>query len=721
MLATIVKTSALAGGVSVLALTAAWAQEGPVDAVPPASVLELGPITVYGDRTTSDADRARASVAIVGERELASPTVRSWRDSFRLMGNVQAGDWNENGVIIRGVNSEGQTPGGLGAPLASFYVDGVQQTVNGTRRGVRGTFDTEQFEVFRGPQSTLSGRAALAGAMYLRTKDPEFTRSGAAEVTYGENDHKQVGLAFGSPLGDNVAFRISGEWSERDSELNYPSYSHFDKYDDFTTDEYYTLRGKVLWLPGDSDATRVLFSASHSYDRPLTHDIVGKAWSSSAPGFGARRGDMWGSLVPDWVLGMGVTELPAYQEMREATTDNFGLEIIHDFNDALTFTSMTGYSKNTTDRDSINVGTLGEFLTVRGSFEQELISQEFRLNYDEGPWRGVVGYYVAQEKQDAWRRQQLTSLTNSRNHAEIVNQAAFGEISYEVLPGFRVIGGARVDYIRQETHAYFDNNGVVTSDLSTWHDDTVLIPKVGVEYDITPSQTVSLIYQEGYRPGGEAVRSTDGWRYSYEPEWTQVIEASYRARLFNDRARIAANAFYQEWDDQQVEIRQAGGSAAGAYVANAGKSTSYGAEIEASYQATERLNVFTSIGLLHTEFDDFWINDTDYSGLPFPAAPEQSVAMGYYWGGDTGFFSFGNVKYTGSFMSRIEAGVPDPIELDAYTTVDLSVGYAWEQARLTLYATNLFDEEYYTYEYGPDAMATVGDGREVGLRLNYTF
>lgn len=708
----------LSGSVSALAVAAA-AQEAPGEIA--ADSFVLGPITVYGDRTTTDADRSLASVAIIGERELDSPTIRSWRDTFRLMGNVQAGDWNENGVIIRGMNSEGQTPGGLGAPLASFYVDGVQQTVNGTRRGVRGTFDTEQFEVFRGPQSTLSGRAALAGAMYLRTRDPDFTRSGAAEVTYGENDRKQVGLAYGSPLGENVAFRIAGEWSEADSTINYPSYRRFDKYDDFTTDEYYTLRGKLLWLPGESDNTRVLFSASHSFDRPLMDDIVGRAWSSNAPGFGARRGDAWGSLVPDWVRAMGATELPAYQEVREATTDNFGLEITHDFSDALTFTSMTGYSKNVTDRDSINVGTPGEFMTVRGSFEQELISQEFRLNYEAGPWRGVAGYYVAQEKQEAWRRQQITSLDNSRNHATITNQAAFGEISYEVLPGFRLIGGGRIDYIRQETDAFFERNGVVTSDLSTWYDDTVLIPKVGMEYDITPNQTVALVYQQGYRPGGEAIRSTDGVPYDYEPEWTHVIEASWRARLLDDRARIAANAFYQEWDDQQIEIRADPSQAVSAYIANAGRSTSYGAEIEASYQATDRLNVFTSIGLLHTEFDDFWIGDTDYSGLPFPAAPEHSVALGYYWGGDTGFFSFGNVKYTGAFMSRIETGVPDPIELDAYTTVDLSAGYAWDQARVTLYATNLFDEQYYTYEYGPDSLATLGEGREIGLRLNYTF
>lgn len=714
MVHTLFRISFLAGSVSALALNAA-AQEVP------ASAFELGPIVVYGDRTTTDADRSLSSVAIVGEKELASPTVSTWRDSFRLMANVQAGDWTENGVIIRGVNSEGQTPGGLGAPLASLYIDGVQQTVNGTRRGARGTFDTEQFEVFRGPQSTLSGRAALAGAMYLRTRDPSFYPSGAAQLTYGDNDHRQVGLAYGNALGETVAFRLSGEWAAVDTDLNYPSYERFERYDDFATDEYYTLRGKLLWMPGDDNRTRVLFSASHSYDRPTSNDIAGPNWSSKAPSFGARRGDIWGDISPDWVSAYGLIELPAYQEVREGTVDNFGLEITHEISPSLLFTSMTGYTLSNTTRNSINVGTPGEFLTVTGAFDQNLLTQEFRLNYAQGPWEAVGGYYISYEDQKAHREQQLLSYDQSRNNGDILNQAVFGEASYEVAPGWRLIGGGRIDYVSQDLDAWAASNGATTTDTASSYHDTVFIPKFGVEYDVAPNQTLGLVYQRGYRPGGAAVYVADGSQYSYAPEWTDVVELSWRARMMDNRLRLAANAFYQNWNDQQVEIQDDPADWKTSRVVNAGKSTSYGGELEVSYQATERLNLFSSIGLLHTEFDDFVASGNDYSGQAFPAAPGRTLVLGYLWGGDTGWFSLGNVKYTSSFNSRIEAGIAEPIELDPYTTVDLSAGYAWNGARLTAYATNLFDAEYFTYEYGPGTLATLGDRREIGIRLDYTF
>lgn len=127
------------------------------------------------------------------------------------------------------------------------------------------------------------------------------------------------------------------------------------------------LRGKLLWLPTGDDQTRVLFSYSHTYDSPDYNDIAGPNWSSASPGDDARRGDIWGALVPDYYLGLGVTGLPAYRESRSAKVDNFGIEAAHDISDTLRFTSLTGVSRSETRRPSINQGTPGEFL-VDGAF-----------------------------------------------------------------------------------------------------------------------------------------------------------------------------------------------------------------------------------------------------------------------------------------------------------------------------------------------------------------
>lgn len=701
------------GSVSAMAATAAPGQE--------AAPIILDPVVVYGDRTTTDADESTASVAIIGERRLSQPTVPGWTDAFRSIANASTGDWTESGFILRGVNSEGLTPGGLGAPLASFYVDGVQQTVEGTRRGLRGTFDAEQLEVYRGPQSTLTGRAALAGAVYLRTKDPEFARSGAAQLTFGSDNRRQAGLAFGDALGDRLAYRISGEYSEKDSDLNYPSYKMYARYGDYVKDDYWTLRGKLLWLPAQDDRTRVIFSYARSFDGPTQNDIAGPLWSSTAPSLDARRGDIWGSILPDYYRGLGLTTLPVYQDVRETYVNNAGIEVTHDISEVMRLTAMTGWTRSLTERHSINEGTPGEVLTTDGAFTQRLLSQELRLNYDDGRLRWVAGGYVARETQSAFRNQMLTGYTETRNSATITNAALFGEANYEFAPGWRAIAGGRLDRITQDQDAFVRYDGAVTTDSSNDYSDTVFIPKLGLSYEFGAGHSLSLILQQGYRPGGSGIYALDGSQYSYDAEWTRNIELAWRGRFMDDRLRVAANVFHQQWNDQQVELRRDPANYLTSFVTNAGESESYGAEVELAYAATDMLDITASVGLLHTEFKDFTVGFDDFTGLAFPGAPARNVAIGLAWGADSGWFANGLLRWQSSSLSRLEGGVPRPVRLGGHATVDLAGGYAWDGARLTAYATNLFDKEYLVYEYGPGALATLGDRREVGLRLDYRF
>lgn len=715
-----------------------------------ADTVTLDPITIYGDRTTTVLGESRASVAVVRAEPDAAPAPATVRDAFRQMGNVGAGPAMESGFSIRGINSEGLVPGAADAPLASFYIDGVQQTVNAVRRGTRSFFDIDQLEVYRGPQSTLSGRAALAGAMYLRTRDPDFERSGKAMLSAGSDNARRAGLAFGDALGETMAYRISGEWSDKDSDINYPSLRGYDSYDDLTSDEYYTLRGKLLWLPTGSDATRVLFSYSHSYDSPTYRDIAGPGWAGAGVPYDARRGDLWVGLSP-----VGIP-LHGYMENRNTRVDNFGVEVTHDLADSLTLTAMTGISRSVTERASINRGMpygynmpdlgLGRPVDTytEGEFTQRTISQELRLNYDTDGLKWVAGLYAGVSNNDAWREGHLPGTFDpftpddpsddmlyiygqqTRNSVDQTNIALFGEADWEFSPGWSVIAGGRLDWFRQKQSGVTDNDyfifeppgAVHPAAYDTRFTDLVFLPKLGLEYQIDPDQSISLIYQEGYRPGG-AGAMIDGTIYEYDPEKARTVELAWRGSFLDDRLTVATNIFWQSWRNQQVEVKV---DPINSWIANAVKSESRGAEIDLAWAATDRMNVFASVGLLKTEFKDFNLADYgNFDGRPFPNAPEQSIALGFRWTGDNGLFAAASAKYTGSSRSMIEQGVADPVKLKSHTVVDAEIGYAWDQARLTAYATNLFDEEYFTYESGPGASASLGERREVGLRLDYRF
>ena len=78
-------------------------------------------------------------------------------------------------------------------------------------------FDLERIELMRGPQGTLFGRNATAGALNLITKRPSFESiSGYAELEYGDYDNKRFTGALNVPVTDALAVRIAAMTLERD-------------------------------------------------------------------------------------------------------------------------------------------------------------------------------------------------------------------------------------------------------------------------------------------------------------------------------------------------------------------------------------------------------------------------------------------------------------------------------------------------------------------------
>jgi outer membrane receptor protein involved in Fe transport len=667
------------------------------------AVTMLGPIAVYGARTTQTLNDVTSSVGIVTGETIEERQVRSIRDSFRLMANVRDSDFNDAGFVIRGINSEGLTPGG--APVASFYVDGIQQTVQGARRGARGLWDVEQVEIYRGPQSTLAGRAALAGAIYVKTKDPtdKFEVGGRALVgtdeTYGGAAMLNVPV-----IDDQVALRLAAEYERSESDINYPTYARFNRYDDFIEDEYYSLRAKALIKPAKLRDARALLTYSYSEDSPSQYDIAG-------PGLGFEFEDRRGDF-----------NTPNFAEDRRTVVHNAGMEITYDIVPALILTSQSGFTHSDTDRSSINVGTPGETDVVIGDFVQKLATQEFRLNQFGSAWETTLGVYGAYEKQDSgFRRPDFFGFASdiSKAEEETWNVAAFGEATYEFIPSWKAVAGGRVDHTRQEGSSFFSRNGVAITDFSYELSDTVFLPKVGLIKEFGPDHTVGFTVQRAFRAGGAGVQSSTGEVFQFGPELAWNYELSYKGRFLNNRLNLASNIFYLDLRDQQIETLEDPLDPLSATTTNAAKSRAYGFEIEAQGQATREISAFASIGYVNSKFEEFDSASLgDLSGLWFPEAPRWNVAWGARYMHSLGFFVGADAKYTSRYQARIGQ---DPQEkLESYVIFNAQVGYRYDRLTVKAFAENLLDEQYYVFNDN-DIAATEGRGRFVGVALEAKF
>jgi outer membrane receptor protein involved in Fe transport len=121
-------------------------------------------------------------------------------------------------------------------------------------------YDISQVEVFRGPQSTVQGRNALAGAVVLRTTDSSYQWNGKVRVMLtGPNGQRRAAAALGGPiLGGQIAFRVTGEIA-RSNGLLYNATLHRDA----DPRKLETLRGKLLFTPAAVPGLRVVLTYMH--------------------------------------------------------------------------------------------------------------------------------------------------------------------------------------------------------------------------------------------------------------------------------------------------------------------------------------------------------------------------------------------------------------------------------------------------------------------------
>ncbi|WP_375421392.1 TonB-dependent receptor [uncultured Sphingomonas sp.] len=118
--------------------------------------------------------------------------------------NSTGGNPRNFSVTIRGIGYAPTAADGLDNAIG-VYFDGVYQARPG--QVLQDLVDVQSFEVLRGPQGTLFGRNAAAGALNITFNKPSFTAARSFEVSYGRYDFAQAKAIVTGPITDHVAFR----------------------------------------------------------------------------------------------------------------------------------------------------------------------------------------------------------------------------------------------------------------------------------------------------------------------------------------------------------------------------------------------------------------------------------------------------------------------------------------------------------------------------------
>jgi len=116
-------------------------------------------------------------------------------------------------IVMRGV-LQGTTSSIAVPPAVAIYTDDIY---HGTTAGSELDFtDVDRVEVNRGPQSTLSGNASIAGSIKLHTVDPKGDGSGFLEGEVGSRKLLGMSGAIDLGLSPTLAIRASGHFERQD-------------------------------------------------------------------------------------------------------------------------------------------------------------------------------------------------------------------------------------------------------------------------------------------------------------------------------------------------------------------------------------------------------------------------------------------------------------------------------------------------------------------------
>jgi iron complex outermembrane receptor protein len=583
-------------------------------------------VVVTAQKRTENVQAVPMAVTVVTPAALASAGVTQLTDLSKVVPSLtltpEANPVN-NSVILRGV---GTFAFSISAePAVATVIDDVPA---GFQAASFGDFvDLERVEVLRGPQSTLFGKSASAGLINIVTKAPSKTMTGEVDVTVTNDTEKRVAATVSGPISDMLRFRLTAAGSKWDGLLN-----------NLATGEKMggkkdrSVRGKLLLAPGNGFTAELGLNYA-KIDADCCQGRIIKQDTANARLFGQP------SLPASLVLN-GVVPSPDNLDVRfdspvyaRSTLSAESLKLGYELPNGDSLLAVTAHSRfhlddasdnDFTDAPAISAVTNGAVqgkYVQYGFFDAKVLSQEVRVtSSDEGRLRYVYGvFYQDDDLGRRLLRGPAISVVDYDAAATSTSKALFGQASFDVVSGSRLIAGLRRN---KEDISYRFNKNTTKEVFGRSDSESVTTGRLGFQQDLAPDVMAFATYNRGYK--GQAYDLTSALNPAIaaiqpvKSEGSNSFEVGFRSKLLDRRVTLNATAYSTKYTNFQAQEQQPGLSNA-FVLSNVGSVETKGIEVDASARVTSQLRL--NGGLAYTDAHVAAFNGAQ-------CYPGQTVALG---------------------------------------------------------------------------------------------
>jgi iron complex outermembrane receptor protein len=725
----------------------------------------VGEIVVTAQKRSENIQKVPIAISAVSGEFLNSRAITAIDGLGSIAPNMQITRAPSNKTItqisIRG--SVTINPAVTWEPAVGLYLNGVY--IAKAQGSVFDVADLERIEVLRGPQGTLYGRNALAGAVNLVPRAPSGKFALTAEATYGNYDYWKGRMVLDLPEWNGFSLKLSGQIAKRDGFTRISGVPGVSRINDLDSKSGMV---QLRYQPaGSGFIADYMFDYSNHDQRPDFAQLY-SVYTDGGPLA------IFDPKSPSY-SGIPLAPYASTTRQKSAVLDgNPQFERSETYGHALILSVPLGSAtiKSTTSyrwmhwSDSLDLdgSPLAVAFTARDtrfhSFSQELQATGKAVNDKLNYVAGLFYYseYAGTQNPQSFFFGSANYLSAFGSHTKAF--AAYTQVDYAFTDQLKLTLGARYTHEKKDISRLLVANGFTVADIpfgavpdAKYNSFT---PAATLSFQANPDVNIYARYARGFKSGGfNGETNTFGAPGSpvdcptqpaelcnpYKPETVDSYELGVKTRLLGGKMILNLSAFWDEHKNIQLSVFKADGAAA-SQVLNAARARVRGLEAEFTVRPIDAITFHGSAAYLDPHYESYIDGGVDVSNnRAFPHAPHYTGSASLdarLARGDWGTFTVsGDVNYTSSYFTypypftgsqqtayQTRAAAQTFVNARA-TLANIPVGGT--QAQVSVWGKNLFDSKKpsnfidFGTSFGGLTVAYFPDPRTYGLTVGVKF
>lgn len=653
------------------------------------------------------------SISAVPGALLEDRSIDSLEDMSSSVPNLTIADGQiDTTISIRGVTT-GANKGF--EQSVGMYFDGISY---GRSQLIRTPLvDLERVEVLRGPQPTLFGKNAIAGAVSVVSAAPTDSFEGKISASY-EIEHEEIQLlgVVSGPITENTTGRLVASYRETDGYILNTTLNRKEP----QRDEIY-LRGKLRWDDGG----------------PIQLNFKGEYASFDKLGYNMENNNALGTYTSNPFFSGGIPGLDPIdvtedyrRQSGEVNSENEMYNGVFDANIDIgdhTLTLVSGFVEYETNEVlDVDYTALDILDGTNQGEEYQQFSQEIRLTSPGGETVDyIAGLFFQNGNLNVTDEVFLGSLLTlvpglgalsgtytDRKYEQSSNlYSAFAQADFNLIDNLTITAGARFSHEDKrgtrklavtalpgiasinipnpvagtaDPRAPLGNLAeflwstvlnIAPHEISGEFGEDTFDPLLRIQYDASDNIGLYASYTGGSKAGGFDIRSNSipgsplvpgraVGTFKFDGERAENYEVG--AKMNWDRAQFNVSAFRTDYTDLQTNIFD---GVLSFLVQNAAGAKSQGIEADGRFLVSENIELYGSGAYLDYKFTDFQQSQCFFQETP------TSVVGGVAFCDRSGARVRFAPEFSGNFGLDFGNNVSESLVLDANINVDISSSY----------------------------------------------